>query len=87
MSYSCLSFSILIISLFPKANLDPNALLFGDLLSANTSDIVLLVVALLILWSAVAKYWSAILMTSFDTDLAQVQGHPSKKIRLFLFFA
>lgn len=86
-SYSCLSLSILIISLFPKANLDPNALLFGDLLSASISDIALLSIALLTLWSAIAKYWSAILMTSFDADLAQVQGYPSAMVRLLIFFA
>lgn len=86
-SYSCLSLSILIISLFPKANLDPNALLFGDLLSASISDIVLLIVSLIILWSVIAKYWSAILMTSFDADLARVQGYPSKEVRLGLFLA
>lgn len=85
-SYSCLSFSILIISLFPKANLDPNTLLFGDLLSTGLSDILLLALALLILWGLLAKYWSAILMTSFDTDLAHVQGFPSKNVRLMMFF-
>mgnify|MGYP000107749628 CR=1 FL=1 len=86
-SYSCLSFSMLIISLFPKANLDPNTLLFGDLLSANSADILLLVVALIGLWGFIAKYWPAILMTSFDADLAQVQGFPSKVIRLMVLFA
>lgn len=84
-SYSCLSLSMLVISLFPKANLDPNTLLFGDLLSANTSDIILLIASLVILWSAIIKYWPAILMTSFDADLAHVQGYPSKIVRLFLF--
>lgn len=83
-SYSCLSFSILIISLFPRANLDPNTLLFGDLLSTSLSDIFLLVAALLALWGFVAKYWSAILMTSFDADLAKIQGFPSKAIRLMV---
>ncbi len=86
-SYSCLSISILIISIFPKANLDPNTLLFGDLLSANLSDIYLLILALFILWGSIAKYWSAILMTSFDADLAQVQGFPSKMVRLAVFLA
>lgn len=86
-SYSCLSISILIISLFPKANLDPNTLLFGDLLSTDISDVYLLIVALFVLWGSTAKYWSAILMTSFDADLAQVQGFPSKKVRLAIFFA
>lgn len=86
-SYSCLSFSMLIISLFPKANLDPNTLLFGDLLSTSTTDILLLIIALVGLWGFIAKYWSAILMTSFDADLAQVQGFPSKAIRLMVLFA
>ena len=86
-SYSCLSFSILIISLFPKANLDPNTLLFGDLLSTSVPDIVLLLAALLALWGFIAKYWTAILMTSFDADLAQVQGFPSKTIRLMVLFS
>jgi zinc transport system permease protein len=86
-SYSCLSFSILIISLFPKTNIDPNALLFGDLLSTSLLDICLLSFALLALWGFVAKYWAAILMTSFDADLAQVQGFPSKTIRLMVLFA
>jgi zinc transport system permease protein len=86
-SYSCLSFSMLVISLFPKANLDPNTLLFGDLLSTSLPDVLLLVVALVALWGFIAKYWSAILMTSFDADLAQVQGFPSKTIRLMVLFA
>ncbi|NDH67702.1 MAG: metal ABC transporter permease [Gammaproteobacteria bacterium] len=86
-SYSCLSISILIISIFPKANLDPNTLLFGDLLSTDISDIYLLIIALCVLWGSISKHWPAILMTSFDADLAQVQGFPSKKVRLAIFFA
>ncbi len=86
-SYSCLSFSMLVISLFPKANLDPNTLLFGDLLSTSSSDVLLLAIALAVLWGGIAKYWSAILMTSFDADLAQIQGFPSRAIRLMVLFA
>ena len=86
-SYSCLSFSILVISIFPKANLDPNTLLFGDLLNVGLPDIFVLVLALLALWGFITKYWHAILMTSFDADLAQTQGVPAKTINLMILFA
>lgn len=86
-SYSCLSFSILVISVFPKANLDPNSLLFGDILSTNPFDISLLGLALVMLWGFVVKYWRAILMTSFDADLSHVQGFPAKTVRLMILFA
>ncbi|MCX7343434.1 MAG: metal ABC transporter permease [Proteobacteria bacterium] len=86
-SSTCLSVSILIISVVPQAHLSPDALLFGDLLGTNLNDIWLLASALLILTIFLIKYWSAILITSFDADLAHVQGYPSKKVRLLMLFA
>jgi zinc transport system permease protein len=86
-SSTCLSVSILIISVVPQAHLSPDALLFGDLLGININDIWLIASALLILAIFLVKYWSAILITSFDADLAHVQGYPSKKVRLLMLFA
>lgn len=86
-SSTCLSISILIISIVPDAHLSPDALLFGDLLGTNTKDVILLSVALSAFFILLVKYWSAILITSFDTDLAQVQGYPAMKIRMLMLFA
>ena len=86
-SSTFLSVSILIISVVPEAHLSPDALLFGDLLGTNTKDIILLVVVLLVFFIFLIKYWSAFLITSFDTDLAEVQGYPAKKIRMLMLFA
>lgn len=86
-SSTCLSVSILIISIVPDAHLSPDALLFGDLLSTNTKDVILLSIALFLFFLFLVKYWSAILITSFDSDLAQVQGYPAMRIRMLMLFA
>ncbi len=85
-SSACLSISILVISVVPQANLSPDTLLFGDLLGASVHDIFLLATTLLVLVSFLIKYWSAILITSFDADLAHAQGFPSKNVRMLILF-
>jgi zinc transport system permease protein len=86
-SATCLSMSILVISVVPEAHLSPDILLFGDLLGTNINDIWLLGIALLVFVAFLIKFWPAILITSFDADLAHVQGYPSKKIRMLMLLA
>lgn len=86
-SSTCLSISILVIAVVQKTNLNTDTLLFGDLLGISIHDIVLLGIALLTLIGFLLKYWSAILITSFDADLSHVQGFPSKNMRTLILFA
>jgi zinc transport system permease protein len=86
-SSTCLSISILVISVVPQAHLSPDVLLFGDLLGTNVNDVWLLAAALALLIGFLIKYWPAILITSFDADLAHVQGYPSKTVRMLMLFA
>lgn len=83
-SYSCLAVSLIVISKYLKRSVDPNSLLFGDLLSVCANDLVLLGFVAVIVTLFIAVFFKQIQILSFDESLAHVKKIPVAKLRFSL---
>jgi zinc transport system permease protein len=74
LSHSSLALGLVAMSLIPGARLDLEALLFGDLLTVTTEDVVTIWVTTLIVSLLLVKLWRSLLAITVHEDLARVEG-------------
>lgn len=84
LSHSTLALGLVTLSIFTDSRIDLMAYLFGDILSANLTDVVTiwaisLVVILLLIW-----LWRPLLAITVHEELAQVEGIPVTAVRTAL---
>ena len=82
LAHSSLALALIIISLQPNVQVDLMNYLFGDILSIDTLDIVLLVGLLLLTLVFFASYWNQLLNLTLNKELAQTDGINIKKVKL-----
>ncbi|TAJ10120.1 metal ABC transporter permease [Marinilabiliaceae bacterium JC017] len=78
-----LGMAIGIIAVFMTPGYTPNLMgfLFGDILTVNPADLIILAIWSLILLAGVIVFYRPVLYTAFDSEFAQVSGLPVKFIR------
>ena len=72
--YSALAAAVVMISLADGFNVDLFSYLFGSLLTVNATDLWLLGILMVLTLSFIAAFYSELAQSSFDTDLARVNG-------------
>jgi zinc transport system permease protein len=81
-SYSCLAFALILLTLGRPLPYDPNSLLFGDLLLVDTYDLWWMFFHCLIVALTLYKNWRPLLLATFNSDLSEAEGTSSKKTNL-----
>ncbi len=82
LAHSSLAFGLIILSLQPNMQVDLMSFLFGDILSINQLDLILLSSLLVIVLLFFAKFWNQLLNLTLNKELAAVDGINTKNIQL-----
>lgn len=84
LSHSTLALGLVCAGLLAHTRIDLWGLLFGDLLTANATDLLIIYgiggLVLLTLW----RFWQPLIFATLDETLAQVEGVPVVRLRLLL---
>ena len=58
--------------------------LFGDLLAVGTQDIIWIIAAVLVVGALLIWQWRGLLAVTVSPELAEIEGHPVKRLNLLL---
>lgn len=83
-AHSCLSLSIITISLLDNVRIDLMGYLFGDLLSINFDDVKIIGCGVLFIAFLLICFWKKLLSITISPELAQIEGLNVSKLRLLL---
>lgn len=83
-SYTCLAVSLIIISKYFRGILDPNTILFGDILSIHPEYLWFMGVITAVLLTLILVFFKPIQMVSFDACLAHTKKIPVTRVRFLL---
>ena len=81
LSHSTLALGLVTVSLISDARIDLMAYLFGDLLSANGSDVITIYVVAAVVIFSLIWLWKPLLAITVHEDLARVEGVPVTAVR------
>lgn len=84
LSHSTLALGLVTVSLFSESRIDLLSYLFGDILSANLTDVVTVWLVALAVLAALARLWRALLAITVHEELAQVEGVAVTAVRTAL---
>ncbi|WP_018014909.1 zinc ABC transporter permease subunit ZnuB [Teredinibacter turnerae] len=84
LSHSSLALGLIGVSLLASAKVNLFSYLFGDLLTVNASDLLMIYLGGMICLALLVFFWRPLLMTAIDEDLAHVEGIAVEKLRLLL---
>jgi len=85
-AHGCLALGLVLASFIDNMQFDLMAFLFGDILSVGIAELGLIASLALISLLILKWQWRALLMTSIDTELAQVEGVNVRFQRALLLF-
>lgn len=74
LAYGALALGILIMAKATWLRLDPEAVLFGDILAIDQMDLLSIFTAALLLMSILRRYWRPLIQLTIDEDLAATAG-------------
>lgn len=83
-SYGSLAAGMVLLSLMPQVHIEPESILFGDILSLDSLDVLLTYSIALLLVAFLKFFWPAILACIVDEDYALAQNIPVNRFRLAL---
>jgi zinc transport system permease protein len=83
-AHGSLALALVILSLSPSITIDVNGLLFGDILAVNDTDMGMIytLAAIVITWLKLR--WKPLLKFVLSSDIAEVEGEDTAKLRLQL---
>ena len=84
LSHSTLALGLVTVSLFSESRIDLLSYLFGDILSANLTDVVTVWIVSVLVLAALIGLWRALLAITVHEELAQVEGVPVTAVRTAL---
>lgn len=84
LSHSALALGLVCVGLFSDSRIDLYGYLFGDLLTVNTRDIIVICATSAVILGFIGVFWRSFLMISIDENLAKVEGLAVEKLRLLL---
>lgn len=82
LAHSSLAFGLIIISLQDNVQIDLMSYLFGDVLSIESSDLLLMLLVGVLILIFYRLHWNDLLNITLNQELAQVEGVPVKKVQL-----
>lgn len=82
LAHSSLASGLAVISLQNSVQIDISGYLFGDILSINQTDLVLIGITGILITAFFLKNWQAMLNITLNPDLAQVEGTHVKSVQL-----
>lgn len=81
-SYTSLALGIIIIAKTKGIRIDPEAILFGDILSVSRVDLAWIYGTVIVVWSFILLAWQPLLLLTLDEELALTAGIPINAMRL-----
>jgi zinc transport system permease protein len=84
LSHTSLAFGLVVISLTANNQLDLSAYLFGDLLSIDQSQLLLIAAVVVLSLLIIIRFWHALLAVAIHPELAEVEGFPVLRLQLLL---
>lgn len=84
LAHSSLALGMVVIALMPNMRVDLLALLFGDLLAVNRTDLTLIYGTAVVALGLLAWLWKPLLAITVHEDLAKVEGLPVTAVRTAL---
>ncbi|MEY3017014.1 MAG: hypothetical protein RL336_149 [Pseudomonadota bacterium] len=84
LSHASLAIGITAVSLAAGGSLDLSAFLFGDILSLNSTDVTLVVSLCSVIGLVLLKFWRALVYVTIHSELASVEGLPSRRLEILL---
>lgn len=81
LAHSSLAFGLILISLQDNVQIDLMGYLFGDILSINSTDLMLIGLTSLLILAFYLKNWDAMLNLTLNSELAQVEGTKVKSVQ------
>ncbi len=81
LSHSSLAIGLIAMALMPEIKVDLLSLLFGDLLTVNTNDVITIYVISAISILLLIKLWKPLLAMTIHEELAKVEGVPTTMVR------
>ncbi len=81
LSHSSLAIGLIAMALMPEIKVDLLSLLFGDLLTVNTHDVITIYVISAISILLLIKLWKPLLAMTIHEELAKVEGVPTTAVR------
>lgn len=84
LSHTSLAFGLVVISLTANNQLDLSAYLFGDLLSIDQSQLLLIAAVVTLSLLIIIRFWHALLAVAIHPELAEVEGFPVLRLQLLL---
>jgi zinc transport system permease protein len=82
LAHSSLAFGLVILNLQPNIQVDLMSYLFGDILSIDQFDILLLLTLLLLVFVFFINYWNQLLNLTLNKELAETDGINTKSVQL-----
>jgi len=82
LSHTALSVGLITIGFMQGVRIDLNALLFGDLLSLEWTDVIQIYVVSTVIISVIYFLWDRLLMVTISSEVAAAEGIPSNTIHL-----
>ena len=83
-SHSTLAIGLVTLSLAQDVRVDLMGYLFGDLLAVGTQDIIWIIAAVLVVGALLIWQWRGLLAVTVSPELAEIEGHPVKRLNLLL---
>lgn len=84
LSHSTLAVGLVCVSLFSDTRVDLLAYLFGDILSANRQDVLVIWAISLVVSLLLLAFWRPLLSITVHEELARVEGLPVTRLRVLL---
>ncbi|MDX2095901.1 MAG: iron chelate uptake ABC transporter family permease subunit [Alphaproteobacteria bacterium] len=84
LAHGTLALGLVLVSLNSRVQVDVNAYLFGDVLAMDWADVGLLAALALVVLLVLRLRWRALLMTTIDPAIAQVEGVNIARTQLLL---
>lgn len=86
-SHACLAIGLISISVAGSQQVDLYGYLFGDLLSANSDDFIIIAVVSVAILLFLGYFWRPLVNICLSEELAQVEGLPVHKLRTALMIS
>lgn len=74
LSHASLAIGLVVIALIPSARLDLFAFLFGDILSIDQTDLLVIAAGGVLVFTVLAVIWRSLLLATLDRALAEAEG-------------
>ncbi len=83
-AHGALALSILLLSVMPRARVNLEGYLFGNILTISTSELRILTIATLAILLLLFWRWSALVYTTLNEEMAAAHGlNPRREVRLY----